>query len=570
LGRVGVGEVCTARRILSFLADGRPRSCREVADGVGAGLKSVENRLFELWRGGLVLGSEGLVMVPFSVFHGRSGVWSGRSFHRFYLRSMGGGEVPVVVDGMRFVGYSKRVGPSKCGLVLDFLRRHRDRAFYTMDVYGALGEVLKRKSAVMDSVRYYERKGLIYVRGYRGGEDQTPFQHGFIVTFIDQDEPRDVAVKEAVERTERLLTGSESGSNRLNERIRHIRDIVLASTHLNELTSYNYLRRQVGCTEHELEYALGRMNQIYPDIKVVKLFGAYRFYYHSSMSEGALKAALESKINYVRKTKGRAHRIGHNWEATVEWFVDRLIENATFWEQKHRGGGRMDPRRITLYLVRSVGDRRNRAEVDRVWAIRNQLMRKPTTYVLSCKWGLVRKRDLDDFLEVLKWSKEFGVDAKDGREVKKNVIGVFAAGAFNPKERVQLQGGGEVTLPSYAERLSIDIIKASDLNSKLRERGVEKKEVTVQKICRAASNEVEVRELLDEIWNGPKKAEEILEEAAARNQEIYQLERTLEEKGLDINMIITHEGLEEKSKPAIQPQIEEPNRKQTIPQTINP
>ncbi len=49
--------------------------------------------------------------------------------------------------------------------------------------------------------------------------------------------------------------------------------------------------------------------------------------------------------------------------------------------------------------------------------------------VLECKWGLVMKEHIDDFFEVLKWSKEFGADSHDspdGRTIKQVVIGIFA------------------------------------------------------------------------------------------------------------------------------------------------
>jgi hypothetical protein len=34
------------------------------------------------------------------------------------------------------------------------------------------------------------------------------------------------------------------------------------------------------------------------------------------------------------------------------------------------------------------------------------------TYVLECKWSGVTKKTLDDFLKVLKWSTDFGVDRR--------------------------------------------------------------------------------------------------------------------------------------------------------------
>jgi len=63
-----------------------------------------------------------------------------------------------------------------------------------------------------------------------------------------------------------------------------------------------------------------------------------------------------------------------------------------------------------LHLIKSVGGRRRAAEVDRVWEVPPSIFAPPITYVLSCKWGVVTKHHIDDFLEVLRWSKEFGVD----------------------------------------------------------------------------------------------------------------------------------------------------------------
>jgi hypothetical protein len=77
--------------------------------------------------------------------------------------------------------------------------------------------------------------------------------------------------------------------------------------------------------------------------------------------------------------------------------------------------------------------------------------------------------------------------------------------------------------------MEIQLLKASDFNEKLRERGCPKG-VTVQKVCKIAKDEEEVRELLDAIWKEPEKGEEILAAAGERNKEIYQFEKMLEQK----------------------------------------
>ena len=62
--------------------------------------------------------------------------------------------------------------------------------------------------------------------------------------------------------------------------------------------------------------------------------------------------------------------------------------------------------------------------------------------------------------------------------------------------------GERIKLPQYAGRRSLQVVTASNFNGKLREIGRPRK-VTVQKICRLASNEEEVRSILDAFWMNP-------------------------------------------------------------------
>ncbi len=71
------------------------------------------------------------------------------------------------------------------------------------------------------------------------------------------------------------------------------------------------------------------------------------------------------------------------------------------------------------------------------------------------------------------------------------------------------------------------LLHASDFNKQLHDRGI-KKEVTVQKICRSARDEDEVREVLAKIWEKPRSATETVAALAEKNQDIYQLESTME------------------------------------------
>lgn len=64
----------------------------------------------------------------------------------------------------------------------------------------------------------------------------------------------------------------------------------------------------------------------------------------------------------------------------------------------------------------------------------------------------------DDFIQVLKWSTDFGVDTKNGRELKKGVVPVSGAGAYNPKEKVTVNGQ-KITLAQHANRMNIKLLR---------------------------------------------------------------------------------------------------------------
>jgi hypothetical protein len=192
----------------------------------------------------------------------------------------------------------------------------------------------------------------------------------------------------------------------------------------------------------------------------------------------------------------------------------------------------MDKRRIitliTLKLLKPIGDRKQFAEVDRVWMVRPSPISQSITYVLECKWGLIRRKDLEGFLNVIKWSYDFGVDTPEGRTIKQGIIGIFAGTAFNPEEKITI-GNEHLSLAQYAARMNIQLPKAADLNEMLRQRGVEK-DVTVQKICTRARNETEIRNTLTEVWSNPTTSKELLDQLANKNTALFEFERALEQK----------------------------------------
>ena len=503
-------------RVLQFLSSKKAASLREVADGVGERCDLVGHCLRRLWKKEVILRTREPVFRFENCHKDRAGlVGHTRAVNYYVLNDGDAGAVYVKYDERMKDGRSKGI-VSKSRLVLDFLKKNEDRAFYSVDI---VKELKIRSCDVMANVRRYEKKGLVFVRGYQSHDQRSPFKKGFILTWIEQDLPRDQAIKEAFERTSKVLLENPT-SNTIHERIRLIRDQLLTT---NELLSLSYLRNILHCDIDQAKRALKRARQLYPDIKQVKIFDKFAYYYLDSMRPEDLRANVEMKKNYIRIRFGRDNRIGHNWETVVEWFIDKFTEGAEFQRQNHRRN--IDPRRITLHLLKPVGGRKQSAEVDRVWKVTPGLFSPTVTYVLECKYSVVTRRALDDFIEVLKWSTDFGVDTENGREVKKGVIPVFGAGAYNPKEKVVVNGQ-RITLAQYASRMNIRLLRPADFNGKLREQDVDKK-VTVQKICRVCKHEKDVRVVLDEMWEKPSKAEEILDGVLDRNQQIFEFEKIL-------------------------------------------
>jgi hypothetical protein len=524
----------TSKKILTLLSDGKPRSSKEIRGEVGFSRDAVESSLIRLWKKNRVLRTIKPQMSADKVFRGRAGISSNlRQYHLYMISS--GKTYSVNYQGHMLVSYSKEFtdkrgggnGKSKSMIVFNYIKDNRDRAFYSKDLVEALRESGIKPTDIMTNVRRFEKSGHVYVRGYRMHDKQTPFQEGYLLTWVDSEKPREAAIEDAIRKTNAVLENKESTSPVI-ERIHLIRDQILEATKLRDLVSFEYLLSKLDCTPYEAVTAIERALQLYSDLRVVKLFNAYNYYYHTSLAVEDLKVAISFSQNYVRQMKGRDNRVGHNWEACVEWFIDKFTVGAVFQTQNHRTNV-MDPRRITLHLMKGIGGRKQNAEVDRVWSVTPGIFAQPITYVLECKWGLVRKKQVDDFLEVLKWSTEFGVNTTEGRSIKQGIIGVFAGSAFDPKENVILKDQAKISLSSYAARINIQLLKAADFNEKMRERGIPK-ELTVQSVCRIAREEKEVRELLSMIWETPNRGKEMVAKTTEKNKKVYEFEQMLMNK----------------------------------------
>jgi len=392
-------------RVYDFLLSSGPVTLRNVYAALDEKPCNVGDCLRRLWKKNRVLRTREPSFEFTTCAKGRAGVVGyTRAINHYVVNN--GHEIPtsfVSYEDRKKDGRSREV-ESKASKVLSFLEMNKDKAFYSVDIT----KELKVKSCdIMANVRRFEKKGLVYVRGYQSHDQRSPFRKGFILTFIDQQLPRDRAIKEAFERTSKMLLDNPT-SNTIHERVRLIRDQLLTS---NELLSLSYLRSIMHCDIDQAKRALRRAKQLYTDIKQVKIFDKFAYYYLDSVKPEDLRANIEMKKNYIRIRFGRDNRIGHNWEAVVEWFIDKFTEGAEFVKQNHRRN--IDPRRITLHLLKPVGNRKQSAEVDRVWKVTPGLFSPTVTYVLECKYSVVRRKSLDDFLEILKWSTDFGVDTEN-------------------------------------------------------------------------------------------------------------------------------------------------------------
>jgi hypothetical protein len=504
-------------RVYGFLVSNGASCLRNIYEALKEEPDRVDGCLRRLWKRGVVLRTKEPAFEFETCSKGRAGVVGHTRAINYY----------AVNDGSElsasFVKYDERKKDGRCkdveskaDVILNYLINNKVKAFYSNDIVRALSV---KSCDIMANVRRFEKKGLVYVRGYQSHDHRSPFKKGFILTFIDRNIPRDQAVREAFERTNIVLIDNPT-TNTIHERVRHIRDQLLTT---NELLSLSYFKHVLNCPIDQVKRAIKRAKQLYSDIKEVRIFDKFAYYYLDSMKPEDLKANIEMKKNYIRVRFGRDNRIGHNWEACAEWFIDKFTEGAEFVKQNHRQ--KMDPKRITLHLLKPVGDRKQSAEVDRIWKVTPGLFSPTVTYVLECKWSVVTKKTLDDFLEVLKWSTDFGVDTENGRELKKGVVPVFAAGTYKVKEMVTVNGE-KITLTQYASRMNIKLLRPADFNERLRDHGVNKR-ITVQKICKTCKDENDLRAVVDVVWEEPSRAQEAMNEAIPRNQHVFEFEKQL-------------------------------------------
>ncbi len=173
-----------ATKLLAVLSSGIPKSRKQIVDETGLD-DVVGVGLWRLWKGGYILRTKKPLKERSKIFKGRAGVSGNlRSYHLYVLRPAS--KDLLMVQGLEFVRYEKKhldrrgYGESKAKLILRFLKENGDRAFYSKEIVEALKDKGVKPCDVMTHVRRFERKGLVYVRGYRTHDRQTPFKEGYL------------------------------------------------------------------------------------------------------------------------------------------------------------------------------------------------------------------------------------------------------------------------------------------------------------------------------------------------------------------------------------------------------
>ncbi|MGQ4834425.1 MAG: hypothetical protein ACP6IS_11105 [Candidatus Asgardarchaeia archaeon] len=382
----------------------------------------------------------------------------------------------------------------------EFIEKQSEQgAYYTTEIAQMLGI---GNNYVTTALRQLEAKGKVLFFGYRYPDGSvTPFKRGFLVAYILEDLERNKALDFAIFAINRRLLEADGFLNIVNR----IYNLIYTNSKNGKLTFLEELQEQIKESIDVIRLAIKRARQIYKGIRRISV-SSYTAYYIENVLENVDSAVKEAE-RWFSKMKSEQVIYSHNWEAAVEWFILKKQPQLKPREQRHRRK-RMDPRRYTSYDI----IRRARQEFDRVFD--EERFTGSLIHVLECKSTMVTKKDLDTFIEKLKNSVDFGADTPSGRVIKANVVPIFAAQFFNPRETITI-GNEVINLPTYANRLNIRLITAAELNQILREHGVDKY-VTVQKICKYAANEKEVRQVLDKIWANPQNARKILRELVER------------------------------------------------------
>jgi len=89
---------------------------------------------------------------------------------------------------------------------------------------------------------------MVYVRGYRYHDCETPFREGYMITWVDQELPREEALETAIEATNSALESKEA-TNPLMQQVHMIKDIVFEATKLHDIVDQPFIQNKLGCAD---------------------------------------------------------------------------------------------------------------------------------------------------------------------------------------------------------------------------------------------------------------------------------------------------------------------------------
>ena len=130
-------EGATQLKILTVLSDGKPRTSKEINKELRLGSDSVESALGRMWRSSRVLRTAKPNFRNDRVFKGRAGIVSNQRLYHSYMLGRDGAS-STSFQGQLFVRYSREYldkrgsldGQSKAKMILEFIDKNRDCAFY--------------------------------------------------------------------------------------------------------------------------------------------------------------------------------------------------------------------------------------------------------------------------------------------------------------------------------------------------------------------------------------------------------------------------------------------------------
>ena len=253
------------------------------------------------WHKGLILRSEQPIRETNRVLKGRAGIRRNPCSYHLYIRNPKENRGDKGIGNTCFVPYKQSTirapSRSKARMVLESLKEHAEKAFFSKEIADTLKEPGVNISDVMSKARRYERKGLAYVRGYRTHDRQTPFKEGNLLTWINSSLPREDAITEAMSRTDRALEGRAATSPTI-EGVYRIRNTTFAATKTRQILAQSFIAHELGCSEHELETSIRRTLQLHPDLKELKLFNNYLYFYHASILQAKGRMSVRKDGKY--------------------------------------------------------------------------------------------------------------------------------------------------------------------------------------------------------------------------------------------------------------------------------